>query len=156
VIEAAVPATAADVAVLVQLAEVARNEKSESRGGPMFLAREAPPGPHDERLAAAITDENQVVLCGTIDGTIVGFASMAYEKLRTGEFIAAIGELYVLPDARGVGVGEALMDALVAAAQGAGCRGIDAIALPGDRETKNFFETFGLKARAILVHRSLH
>ena len=33
--------------------------------------------------------------------------------------------------------------------------GIDGFALPGDRETKNFFERFGLTARAILVHRSL-
>ncbi len=147
-------ATAADVEVLGQLAEFARLEKSDSRGGLMFLARESPPGPHDERLAAAIADENQVVLCGTIDGVIVGFASMIIETLRTGESLAAVGELFVLPDARGVGVGEALMDALVVAAQSAGCRGIDAIALPGDRETKNFFETFGLKARAILVHRS--
>jgi len=33
--------------------------------------------------------------------------------------------------------------------------GLDAVALPGDRDTKNFFETFGLVARAIQVHRSL-
>ena len=43
----------------------------------------------------------------------------------------------------------------VAHAQDAGAVGIDSLALPGDRETKNFFETFGLKARAIVVHRSL-
>jgi hypothetical protein len=44
---------------------------------------------------------------------------------------------------------------LVAHASDAGAIGIDALALPGDRATKNFFETFGLKARAIVVHRSL-
>jgi hypothetical protein len=32
---------------------------------------------------------------------------------------------------------------------------MDSLALPGDRATKNFFESFGLKARAIVVHRSL-
>ena len=36
-----------------------------------------------------------------------------------------------------------------------GCRGIDAIVLPGMRESKNFFEMFGLVARAIVVHRAL-
>ena len=36
----------------------------------------------------------------------------------------------------------------------AGCIGIDSRALPGDRETKNFFESFGLKARLLTVHRS--
>lgn len=40
-------------------------------------------------------------------------------------------------------------------ATAAGCLGIDALALPGNRETKNFFEASGLTARAIVVHRSL-
>jgi len=35
------------------------------------------------------------------------------------------------------------------------CRGIDAAALPGNRALKNFFERFGLTARAIVVHRAL-
>ena len=43
---------------------------------------------------------------------------------------------------------------LIAWAHEAGAVGIDALALPGDRATKNFFETAGLTARAILVHRS--
>jgi GNAT superfamily N-acetyltransferase len=54
-----------------------------------------------------------------------------------------------------VGIGELVMDALVAWAQDHGCEAIDAVALPGDRETKNFFERFGLTARAIVVHRRL-
>ena len=37
----------------------------------------------------------------------------------------------------------------------AGCVGVDSLALPGNRHTKNFFETFGFKARALVVHRSL-
>ena len=36
-----------------------------------------------------------------------------------------------------------------------GCIGVDSLALPGDRDTKNFFETHGLVARAITVHRTL-
>ena len=32
---------------------------------------------------------------------------------------------------------------------------MDSLALPGDRATKNFFETHGLVARAITVHRRL-
>ena len=43
----------------------------------------------------------------------------------------------------------------MAHATAAGAIGVDALALPGDRATKNFFETFGLKARAIVVHLSL-
>ena len=32
---------------------------------------------------------------------------------------------------------------------------VDSLALPGDRQTKNFFETHGLVARAIIVQKDL-
>jgi hypothetical protein len=48
-----------------------------------------------------------------------------------------------------------LLDAVIAWATGRKCIGIDSLALPGNRETKNFFESFGLVARAIVVHRPL-
>jgi GNAT superfamily N-acetyltransferase len=60
-----------------------------------------------------------------------------------------------MPDARSVGVGEALMDLIVAWCEQRRCVGIDAHALPGNRATKNFFETFGFKARLLTVHRPL-
>jgi len=44
---------------------------------------------------------------------------------------------------------------LVSWAEQAGCIGIDAFALPGDRAVKNLFERSGLVARAILVHKRL-
>jgi hypothetical protein len=47
------------------------------------------------------------------------------------------------------------MDEVIGWAQSHRCIGIDAMVLPGDRETKNFFEMFGLTARAIVVHRAL-
>lgn len=144
-----------DVAILALLAGAAADEKRNVRGGPVFLQREAPGGPHEARLASAIDADERLVLCGTIDDTVVGFATMQCEVLRNDDTIGRIDELFVLPEARGVAVGEHLMEALVERAHQWGCRGLDAVALPGDRETKNFFETFGLKARAILVHRSL-
>jgi hypothetical protein len=47
------------------------------------------------------------------------------------------------------------MEAVLAWCDERGCFGVDALALPGNRETKNFFESFGLVARAIVVHRRL-
>jgi hypothetical protein len=48
-----------------------------------------------------------------------------------------------------------MMQALVDWCTERGCMGVDSLALPGDRHTKNFFESFGLVARAIVVHRPL-
>ena len=92
---------------------------------------------------------------GTIDGVPVGYGASRLVDLADGTVLSEVSDLYVDPEARGVGVGEAMMDLLVAHATEAGAVGIDSLALPGDRETKNFFETFGLTARAIVVHRSL-
>ena len=44
---------------------------------------------------------------------------------------------------------------LIAEATARGAVGIEALALPGDRATKNFFEAQGMVARAIIVHRQL-
>jgi hypothetical protein len=52
-------------------------------------------------------------------------------------------------------VGEALLDAAMAFGREHACRGIDSYALPGARETKNFFETAGMKARLLVVHAPL-
>jgi hypothetical protein len=48
-----------------------------------------------------------------------------------------------------------MLDAVIAWCTERGCTGIDAHALPGNRDTKNFFETFGFTARLLVVHRSL-
>ena len=66
-----------------------------------------------------------------------------------------IKELFVEPEARSVGIGEALLMFMLDAARKRNALGIEALALPGDRETKNFFETQGMSARALVVHRWL-
>lgn len=69
--------------------------------------------------------------------------------------LGVIDGCYVEPEARGVGVGRALLDAMVAWFTTSSCRGVDAGALPGDRRTKNFFEAAGFKARLLTLHHSL-
>ena len=54
-----------------------------------------------------------------------------------------------------MGVGEALVADLVEVATARGCLGIDAPALPGHRQTKNFFEGQGFTARLLTMHRPL-
>ena len=57
--------------------------------------------------------------------------------------------------ARGVGVGTALMEAGVAWCAERGCDGVDALALPGDRTTKQRLEAAGFTARLLTLSRRL-
>jgi GNAT superfamily N-acetyltransferase len=75
--------------------------------------------------------------------------------LADGGRLGTVTDLYTEPGCRELGIGEAMMESLVDWCRAAGCFGVDSLALPGDRHTKNFFEAFGLVARAIVVHRSL-
>jgi len=154
-VEAARPATGEDVARLAQLVGEAVAEQAEGRGGRIWSRRETRAVPAEASLAALVDDPGALVLAGTIDGTVVGYAVAVTEELRSGDRLGVVTDVYVEPEARAVGVGEALLDQVVAWCEEAGCIGIDALALPGNRETKNFFESFGFTARAIVVHRRL-
>ena len=143
-------AEAGDLPALVELARAARLEQAERRGGRLLVARHCRPEPLDLAFTEALADPTTGLWAGVIDGVPVGYALVSAD----GE-IAVVEELHVDPQARAVGVGEALLDDIVAWAVQLGCTGIDAFALPGARETKNFFETFGLTARLLVLHRDL-
>lgn len=152
---AARPATADDLAALAALASAAIEELTPHRGGEVWRRQQARPVPPDASLQADIEAPDVHVVAGTIDGTPVGYGVVRVDVLRDGSRLGVISDLFTDEGARGVSVGEHVMGALMAWAEEQGCFGIDSLALPGDRETKNFFETFGLVARAIVVHRRL-
>lgn len=144
------PASPEDLPTLVELARGARIEASEQRGGRLFVARHCRPEPLDLAFADALDDPTTGLWAGTIDDVPVGYAVVSAD----GD-VAVIEEVHVHPEARAVGVGEAMLDGIVAWAGEQGCTGIDAFALPGTRDTKNFFETFGMTTRLLVVHRDL-
>jgi GNAT superfamily N-acetyltransferase len=156
--EASRAARAGDLPRLTELLEECRAELGPTRGGAVWLVRNPVTEADGERLTrrmAEMADGAALVLCGTIDDHVVGVASALVATLQDASRIAVIEDLYVEPDARSVGVGEAMMDAVLAWAANAGCRGIEAGVLPGNRAAKNFFERYGLTARAITVYRAL-
>jgi GNAT superfamily N-acetyltransferase len=144
----------ADLDAVVMLAAQAREELVGQRGGVLWSVREAVED-HRAALSRSFGDATALAVVGCLDDVVVGYGLASTEVLRDGRRIAVVTDLYVEPLARGVGVGEALMDAVISWATAAGCAGVDALVLPGMRESKNFFERFGLVARAILVHRAL-
>ena len=154
-VEAARAATADDVPRLAELAAEAIAELRATKGGALWARREARAEPLDAGLAADVADPGCCVLAATLDDVVMGYAVARKEQLRDGAAMAVLTDIYIDEGCRGIGLGEVLMDAIVAWANSEGCIGIDSLALPGNRETKNFFETFGLVARAIIVHRPL-
>ena len=154
-IEAVRPASSDDLPRIAELARVAIAELRSTKGGEVWARREARREPIDDSLAADLANANAIVLVGAIDDAVIGYAVAVIEDLPDGSGLARLTDVYVESEARGVGVGELLLDAVVAWATERGCSGIDSLALPGHRETKNFFESFGLVARAIVVHRPL-
>jgi ribosomal protein S18 acetylase RimI-like enzyme len=137
------------------LARAAISELSATKGGTVWARREGRVEPLEESIGAAIDDPATVTLVGTIDDVIVGYAVASVEVLADGGRLARLTDLYVERGGREVGIGELLLDTVLAWAAEGGCFGIDSIVLPGNRETKNFFESAGMVARAIIVHRAL-
>ena len=119
------------------------------------MRRDARTAPLRDAFSTLLEDPDAVVRIGCVDDEPVGFAVMVIEDLGDGGSLARITELLVLDGARGVGVGEALLHDLIAEAGARGCVGVDALALPGHRSTKNFFEGQGFVARLLTMHRPL-
>jgi GNAT superfamily N-acetyltransferase len=154
-VEDARAATLDDLARISELAHALRAELGAERGGALWATRESQPEPLDPLLTERLGREDATVLVGTYDGVTVGYGTAWIDHLRDGSRLGVIDEIYVEPEARGVGVGETLIERLVAFCRHAGCSGIDATALPGHREAKNFFERAGFSARLLVMHRAI-
>ena len=153
--EAARTAEASDVAAIVPLVVAAGAEKRAQKGGPLWFRRERRWGEVDVELVSAISRSDHEVVVGTLDDVVVGYGLARTERLADGSLLGLVDDIYVDEEARQVGIGEAIMEHLLAWCRDQGCFGVDSLALPGDRSTKNFFESFGLVARAIIVHKPL-
>jgi ribosomal protein S18 acetylase RimI-like enzyme len=154
-VEASRPATADDIPRVVELAALMREELGAMRGGALWLAREAWPEPLEDAYDAVLAREDAQLLVGTLDDVVIAFGAVVVEQLRSGARHGVITDLFVEEPAREVGVGEILIDALVAHCRQRGCVSVDALALPGHRAAKNFFEGHGFTARALTMHRRL-
>ena len=139
---------------LVRMARGAVEEKRDARGGLIWSLREAAPVASPEEALSRLGERDRLFM-GWVEGVAVGFALVRLDRLADGSVLGVIDVLYVEPGFREVGVGEALMDRILSWAVDNDCLGIDGLALPGDRHTKNFFESFGFKARLLVVHRDL-
>lgn len=153
--ETARPATVDDLPAVAALAAELRSDLAGQRGGDLWASHEALPAPTEASLALRLADPALTTLVGTLDGVVLGYALGHLSALADGRTLAVVDELLVAEPARAVGLGEVLLGALTDWATGAGALGLDATALPGDRQAKNFFEAAGFTARRLVMHRSL-
>ncbi len=116
------------------------------------MATEAAPEPLEDHLSGLMADPEAVVLAGIWADAVVGYGWARRLVRQDGSPIARIEELFVTPEARSVGVGESLFNALMQWARQEQLEALDAFVLPGHREAKNFFETFKMTAHALIVH----
>lgn len=141
-------ATADDVEALVWLHDRARASLVDVRGGNLRLQECAAIDDWHQLL----TDTEAAVLVGELDALVLGFMVVL---LRAATDRAVITYAFVEEGARELGLGDTMVEEAIAIARTRGLHGIEAVALPGDRETKNLYERAGLTARKITVHKSL-
>jgi GNAT superfamily N-acetyltransferase len=142
------PATFDDAAVLAALRRAAMAEQALLRGGEVYAQREAQPTPPP---GAAETP----LWVGELAGEVVGYLAARADRLRDGRLVGVIEAVYVDPACRGVGIGEAMLGSALDWCRARGCVGVDALALPGARATKNFFEESGFTSRLLVMHNRL-
>ncbi|MEI4515019.1 GNAT family N-acetyltransferase, partial [Klebsiella pneumoniae] len=80
-----------------------------------------------QAVGAALADPDATVVVGELNGAALGIGMARIDQRR---MAATVELLYVEPDARAVGLGEVMLDALAAWAGSRGCTALDAAALP--------------------------
>ena len=147
------PATPADLPELLRMYRLLEVEMENLRG--LWKEADGLPEPVEGSLAEAVDDPETSVYIGTADGVPFGFIlgySAPLLPQADGERMATIKLVFTEEEARGVGVGEAMRDALVSQFRADGHRWFDAHVLPGHRLAKNFFEAGGFSARFIIMN----
>jgi GNAT superfamily N-acetyltransferase len=154
-VESARLATVDDLPLIEAVSDRRRAEIDGERGAEGFLRREAGPVPVADEIKPRLSDGSALVVVGCYDEVVFGYGYALLEDQLDGSRLARLVHFVVDAEARKAGIGEAMMNLLLELAAAERCVGIDSLALPGDRDTKNFFESFGLKARLLTVHRVL-
>jgi ribosomal protein S18 acetylase RimI-like enzyme len=144
-----------DLPAIAELFADAAAAVSGERGGAVFLLREGTAAPDIGNLRQAMSDPAVCLGVGDVDDVALGLVLCRLEALDDGSRLARLEWMWVDPGARELGLGAELMDLVIAWAGERGATRLDAHALPGNREAKNFLERAGFSARLIVLHRAL-
>lgn len=123
-----------------------RAELSAMRGGPELI--------RDIDIQRLAHEVSYVSLTLVGAEQVIGPAGYGVGWLTASETFT-VGELWVTPPARGIGIGHELLAAIRARARSLGAQSVESFALPGLRQTKNFFEAHGMKTRLLTVSANI-
>ncbi len=151
------PASEDDLGALVGLYQECLAELAVSRGGPVLAGqgRGTVRADIERSFLDQLGSPSAMLSVATDEGAVVGYLSASRYELDDGSPLARVGELFVSGACRRRGAGRALAAQLLDWAEGQGCVGVDAHALPGSRAAKSFFEGHGFTARLLVMHRRL-
>lgn len=110
-------------------------------------AHEESLGGFDERWPESGAPTSHRFFVVSSRGSIVGFTAVDMDA----EPRPLLTRIHVRPEARSLGAGAALLRHALAEVRAIRNTSLDALSLPGDRETKNLYERQGMKARLIVA-----
>jgi len=134
-----------DAEALGELETAARAALLGARGGARWLEEHAEIG---SGWTQAV--ERRAVFVGEIDGVPIGYLVVDVDGA-----VAHVDQVFVDPEARQLGFGDALLSAATELARRSSATLLEGHALPGDRDTKNLYERAGITARLITVSKRL-
>jgi GNAT superfamily N-acetyltransferase len=141
------PARADDLWQLELLEVEARGALVDQRGGARWLAEHPPIG--DRWPDRCRTADVHVAV---VDDVVVGYLVAMIDD-RAGARVVEIDQVWVTPEARELGFGDALLAAAIDLGRSQGADAVEGQALPGDRHTKNLYERAGIVARLLTTFR---
>ena len=146
-------ATLGDIDVLTDLYPLLEAEQAALR--PMWPLADGLETPIPSAFEAILKDGRSLLLIGELDGYPLGFLWARIEPLLNraeGRTVGVVRLVFTEAEARGVGIGSAMLEAALSELADQGVQLFDARVSPGHRNAKNFFEAHGFSARLIIMH----
>jgi len=147
-VRAVVVDDADDVAQLVLLESEGRAALDGQRGGERWLVEHPEVG---DRWTQRCIEPGADVVVGHIGPVVIGYLVADLGA----DHIVRVDQVWVAPEARENGFGDALLALAIERAQSLGASAVEGQALPGDRHTKNLYERAGIVARLITTYKTL-
>lgn len=137
-----------DIAQLVLLESDGRAALDGQRGGERWLVEHPEIG---ERWPQRCIEPGADVLVAHIGVVVIGYLIADLGP----DHIVRVDQVWIDPEARENGFGDALLDLAIERARSLGAAAVEGQALPGDRHTKNLYERAGIVARLITTYKAL-